>query len=85
MFNQSPFAPNTVAAAQVYRWEVLLRDIVADVDRGNLNGRVLTADLANGGLSITYNDAYPLPPEIRQRGDQLVAEIIAGSTVVPGS
>ena len=41
--------------------------------------------LANGGLVIEYNDAYPLAPEIRQRGDELVGAISSGAVVPPAS
>lgn len=81
--NQTELAPNLVVASQVYHWEVILREIIADIDNGVIDGRFFTANLANGGLVIEYNDGYPLPADVRQRGDELVAGIIAGSVSVP--
>ncbi|MEM9613768.1 MAG: BMP family ABC transporter substrate-binding protein [Actinomycetota bacterium] len=81
--NQTELAPNLVVASQVYHWEVILREIIGDIDNGVIEGRFFTANLANGGLVIEYNDGYPLAPEIRQRGDELVAGIINGSVAVP--
>ncbi len=81
--NQTELAPDLVVASQVYHWEVILREIIADIDGGAVAGQFFTANLANGGLVIEYNDGFALPPEIRQRGDELVAGIINGSVSVP--
>jgi basic membrane protein A len=81
--DQSALAPDHVVASQVYHWEVLLRDIVNDIDTGQPGGRTYTADLANGGLAIEYNEAFPLPEPIRQRGDELVAAIVSGAVTPP--
>ena len=64
---------------------LLLRQILADMERGNAEGRSYVANLANGGLVIEYNPDYPLPDGVRQRAEQLMADIAAGSLVVPAS
>jgi basic membrane protein A len=81
--NQASLAPSLVVASQVYHWEVILRQIVADVDAGTLGGRNYTANLANGGLVIEYNPGYPLPDDVRSRADQVIAGIVAGTVEVP--
>jgi len=81
--DQSSLAPDIVVASQVYHWEVLLRQIVADIDAGTPNGRAMVATLADGGLAVEYNPAYPLADPVKQRDEQLVAEIKAGTLVVP--
>ena len=81
--NQVSLAPDLVVASQVYHWEVPLRQILADMEGGNLEGRSYVASLANGGLVIEYNPNYPLPEEVRQRAEQLVADISSGALVVP--
>ncbi len=83
--NQTTLAPDLVVASQVYHWEVLLRPIVADVDAGTPNGRAMVATLADGGLVVEYNPAYPLADPVRQRAEQLVADIKSGALVVPVS
>ncbi|MDH4365939.1 MAG: BMP family ABC transporter substrate-binding protein, partial [Acidimicrobiia bacterium] len=83
--NQASLAPDIVVASQVYHWEVLLRQIVADVDAGTLNGRAMVATLADGGLVVEYNPAYPLAEPVKQRAEQLVADIKSGALVVPAS
>ncbi len=81
--NQASLAPSQVAASQVYHWEVILQQIITDMEAGTLGGRTYTADLANGGLVIEYNPDYPLPDEVRQRGDEVIAGIVDGSIQVP--
>ncbi len=83
--NQTTLAPDIVVASQVYHWEVLLRQIVADIDAGTPNGRAMVATLADGGLVVEYNPAYPLADPVKQRAEQLVADIKSGALVVPVS
>ncbi len=82
--NQAELAPSLVVASQVYRWEVILREIIADIEGGAVSGQFYTADLANGGIAIEYNPGYQLPDNVRQRADRLIAGIVNGSVVVPG-
>ncbi|MGI9596483.1 MAG: BMP family ABC transporter substrate-binding protein [Acidimicrobiales bacterium] len=80
--NQTPLAPELVAASQVYHWEVILQQIIADVDAGRTAGQSYTANLANGGLEIEYNPAVTLPDSARSRADDLAAAIAAGTVTV---
>ncbi len=82
--NQTALAPELAVAFQVYHWEVVLRPILDEVQIGRVEGRPFTIDLANGGLTIEYNEGYPLPPDLRQEADRLVGDIVAGRTVPPG-
>lgn len=82
--NQSSLAPSIVVASQVYHWEVALRDIVAKIQAGTLGGEVYVIDLANGGEVIEYNDAFALPAEVKQLGDDTIAGIIDGSITTRG-
>ncbi len=82
--NQASLATDIVVASQVYHWEVALRPIINDIDAGILAGTTYTADLANGGLVIEYNPAYPLTPESRQWADALTAAISNGTVIAPG-
>jgi basic membrane protein A len=81
--NQASMATSLVVSSQVYHWEVILRQIVSDIDAGAPSGGNYTADLANGGLIIEYNPGYQLPAEVRQRADQITAEIANGVIAVP--
>lgn len=85
--NQSNSSPDLVVASQVYHWEIILRQIVADIDRGSLAGRAQTLSLANNGLTIEYNPGFQgLPPEVKQLGDDVANKIRSGEiTVSAGS
>jgi basic membrane protein A len=77
--DQAPLAPTQVIASQVYHWEVILRPIITDIDTGTRAGRLLTADLANSGISIQLNPGRPLTPEATQLVNDLVAGIRDGT------
>lgn len=81
--SQASLAPQNVVASQIYRWEVVLRPIVADIDANVQQGRSLVADIANGGLVIEYNPTYALAPDIKAKADDLVNRIVAGTLVAP--
>ncbi len=77
--NQTTLAEDIVVASQVYKWEVVLRDILAQMDGGVLGGTTYVIDFENGGLVLEYNDAYPLPDEVKSLADQVIADIISGA------
>ena len=71
--NQTVLAPDVVVASQVYHWEVILDEIIANVESGTLGGEVFTLTLANGGLVIEYNDGFALDADIRSAADATAA------------
>lgn len=77
--SQTALAPDVVVASQVYRWEVVLEDLVAEIAAGRLGGLTYEIDFANNGLALEYNAAYDLDPAVRRLGDEAVAGIIDGS------
>ena len=81
--NQSSLG-DIVVASQVYKWEVILRDILDNVESGVLGGEIYVIDLANGGEVIEYNGLYDLPDEVRQAGEDTIAGIIDGSISTGG-
>jgi len=76
--NQTELAPEIVVASQVYKWEVILRKIINDMDNGVLGGNKYAITLANGGLVIEFNDAYKLPPAVKQIGLDAVEAVKSG-------
>ena len=75
--NQTSVAPEIVVANQVYKWDVVLDDLVRDIQGGSMGGSSYTIDFANGGLVLEYNDAYDLPADVRAAGDAAVASFMA--------
>ena len=76
--NQSSLG-GIVVASQVYKWEVVLRDILDKIEQGTLGGTVYEINLDNGGEVIEYNPAFTLPEAVTQLAEQTIAGIIDGS------
>lgn len=82
--DQAQLAPEIVVASQVYHWEVVISQIVAKVQAGELGGEVFVIDLANGGEVIEYNPGYDVPADVVAKGDAAIAGIIDGSISTGG-
>ncbi|WP_300540492.1 ABC transporter permease subunit, partial [uncultured Nocardioides sp.] len=54
--NQTALGVDIVVASQVYKWEVVLQDIVDGVRAGDLGGEAHDINFANGGLVLEFND-----------------------------
>ncbi len=77
--NQTALAPEVVVVSQVYRWEVLLQEMVALVGVGILgSSEVLPANISRGGLELEFNPDYALDAEVRQVADDLVRLVRTG-------
>ena len=74
--NQTTVGPEIVVANQVYKWDVVLDDLVADIQAGTYGGSSYEINFANGGLVIEYNDAYDLPADVRAVADAAVASFM---------
>lgn len=77
--NQAKLAPEIVVASQVYKWEVALRKILENMDKGVLGGQKYIINLANGGEAMEFNEAYKLPDDVKKVGTDTIKGIIAGS------
>jgi basic membrane protein A len=70
--NQTSLAPEIVVASQVYHWEHMLEEMVANVKDGKLGGELFEITFANDGLVIEYNDGFDLPDDVKKLGDDAV-------------
>ncbi len=77
--DQTPLGEEIVVASQIYNWDYQLTQIVEDLLAGEMNGRVITADFNNGGLTMAYNPNFSLDAEIRDAADAVEAGIKDGS------
>jgi basic membrane protein A len=77
--NQTELAPEIVVASQVYKWEVILSKIIADMDAGVKGGKKYEINLANNGIVIEFNDAYKLDAAVKEAGMKAIAGIKDGS------
>lgn len=82
--NQTSLAPKDVVASQVYHWEVVLEQMIADRAAGTLGGKAFQINFANGGLVTEYNAGYPLPADVKAKADATTQGIIDGSINLNG-
>ena len=72
---------------QVYKWEVVVEDIMASIAEGVLGGESYVIDLENGGLVMEISEARFADDEegleaLQAQVDELVEGIISGDIVV---
>ena len=77
--DQSSLAPDIVVASQVYKWEVVIEEMIALIEDGTLGGQAYVIDLENDGEVIVFNDAYDLPGDVRDLAEETIDGIIDGS------
>jgi basic membrane protein A len=77
--SQSSLAPSIVVANQVYRWEVVLKEMITLIEGQTYGGQSFLITLENGGLEIEFNDAYALPGEVKDAAQAAIDGIVDGS------
>jgi basic membrane lipoprotein Med (substrate-binding protein (PBP1-ABC) superfamily) len=80
--NQAALAPSIVVASQVYHWEVMLKEMMGLIQDGTLGGQSFSANLANGGQVIEFNDGYALPAEAQALADETIKGIADGTITI---
>jgi basic membrane protein A len=81
--NQTELAPEIVVASQVYHWEVILREIIADIQAGTPGGGESYAiTLANGGQVIEFNEGYEIPEDIQEQLRGIVEGVATGEITI---
>lgn len=78
-YNQTSLAPDIVVASQVYKWEVVLDQIMDLISQGTLGGQAFQIDLANGGEAIEFNPDFELSEEVMQAAQETIKGISEGS------
>lgn len=77
--DQTPLGEDIVVSSVVYGWDYQLRQIVDELLAGEVSGRVIVADLANGGLRMVYNPGVSVPADARAAADEAEAGLKDGS------
>ena len=80
--NQTSLAPTIVVASQVYKWEVVLRQILDLVKAGTLGGQSFAINLANQGEVIEFNPDYALPDDVKAKADETIKGIADGTITI---
>lgn len=76
--DNADLAPGQVVASQLYRWDILFREVIVGIKAGNPGGEALQLNLANDGIVINYNPDYDLSVDILTEADALTQDVIAG-------
>jgi len=77
--SQTELAPAIVVANQVYRWDVVLNEIIDLMDEGTVGGTSFVIDLANGGEVLEFNPDFDIPADVAALAEATIAEISGGS------
>ncbi|WP_419927107.1 BMP family ABC transporter substrate-binding protein [Candidatus Poriferisocius sp.] len=77
--NQTALGDDIVVASQVYRWEVILSEVVDQVKGGTLGGTTFIMTFDGGGLEIQFNDAMDIPADVLASAEDTIAGLSDGS------
>jgi basic membrane protein A len=80
--SQSGLAPDIVVANQVYKWDVVLKEVVQLIADGTYGGTSFVIDLANGGEVMDFNPEFDLPADVKSLALDTVKGIVDGSIVI---
>jgi basic membrane lipoprotein Med (substrate-binding protein (PBP1-ABC) superfamily) len=78
-WEQTPVAPDTVVATQVFDWKPVIRDMIASERAGVLGGKSYTLTFRNGGLLLVYNDNVPVSADIKAAAQAAIDGIMDGT------
>ena len=77
--NQTALGEDIVVASQVYRWEVILSEVVDQVKGGTLGGTTFIMTFDGGGLDIQFNDAMDIPQAVLDSAQATIDGLSDGS------
>jgi len=77
--NQTALGEDIVVASQVYRWEVVLAQVVDQVKAGTLGGETFNMTVEGGGLDIQCNDAMSTPAAVLDSAQATIDGLSDGS------
>jgi basic membrane lipoprotein Med (substrate-binding protein (PBP1-ABC) superfamily) len=80
--DQSSLATGIVVANQVYRWDVVLAEMINLIADGTYGGEAFRIELANGGEEIAFNPGFALDADVEALATETVAGIIDGSILI---
>ena len=77
--NQTSLGEDIVVASQVYRWEVVLSQVVDQVKAGTLGGETFIMTFEGGGLDIQFNEAMDIPAAVMDSAQATIDGLTDGS------
>lgn len=83
--SQDELSEDIGVAFQIYKWEVLLLDMISNIKDGILGGEYYKLTLANGGLVMEYDKDFEISESLQAIADETIAGIVAGDILpIPG-
>ena len=76
--SQDELSEDIGVAFQIYKWEVLLLDMISNIQDGVLGGEYYKLTLANEGLVMEYDKDFEVSDELMAIADATIAGIVAG-------
>ncbi len=80
--SQTELAPDIVVANQIYRWDVVLNEVIDLIGAGTLGGTSFMIDLANGGEVLEFNPDFDIPADVAALAEATIAEISGGAVAI---
>ena len=74
-----PF-PSIVVASLIYDWTPMLKEIIAEMNKGVYGGKAYVINLKNKGQVMEFNPGYSLNADVKKLADDTVAGIISGGS-----
>lgn len=76
--SQDELSEDIGVAFQIYKWEVLLLDMISNIKEGILGGEYYKLTLANEGLVMEYDKDFEASEELMAIADATIAGIVSG-------
>ncbi len=76
--SQDDLSEDIGVAFQIYKWEVLLLDMISKIQQGILGGEYYKLTLENEGLVMEYDKDFEVSEELMAIADETIAGIVSG-------
>ncbi len=79
--SQDDLSEDIGVAFQIYKWDVLLLDMIANIQEGILGGEYYKLTLENEGLVMEFDKDFEVSDELMAIADEVIAGIVSGEVV----
>lgn len=79
--SQDELSEDIGVAFQIYKWEVLLLDMIANIKDGILGGEYYKLTLENEGLVMEFDKDFEISDELKAAAEEVIAGIVSGEIV----
>ncbi|MDE2820872.1 MAG: BMP family protein [Chloroflexota bacterium] len=76
--SQDELSGDIGVAFQIYKWDVLLLDMISKIGEGDLGGEYYVLTLANEGLVMEFDQDFELSDELMAVAEATIAGIVSG-------